>query len=723
MRQPARAGIAENGERVAAELSARAAAARTRPELWRARRHVACTTDRMAISWASIEGLPYPLGVSWCETDRAYNFAVYSKHATSVRLLLFAADDLATPRVDLALDPLRNKSGRVWHCRVKESVVGDCRYYGYVVDGPAPAGPFEMHAFHPEKLLLDPYARCVEFPPAFDRTAAIGSGSNLGKAPLGWLVRGDRPYPWQTHARPHHEADALIYELHVRGFTQHPSAGVSPRARGTYAGVIEKIPYLRELGVTIVELMPVFQYDPQGADKWGYMPLGFFAPHRGYAPAGASPIDSFREMVDALHAAGIEVVLDVVYNHTTEGGAGGPIYNFKGLDNSTYYLMRDGRYADYSGCGNSLNANNRYVRKMILDSMRYWVREMRVDGFRFDLASVFARNPDGSLNLDEPPIFGDITSDPAFDNVRMIAEPWDAAGAYALGRAFPGMTWLQWNSRFRDDVRRFVRGDEGMTGALMQRVYGSDDLFPDDVIDAYHAYQSVNYITSHDGFTLYDLVSYRHRRNLANGHGNTDGPAENWSSNCGWEGDDGVPAHVLALRQRQAKNFIALLLLANGTPMLRGGDEFLQTQGGNTNPYNQDNETTWLDWGRRDRFPGFWRFVQQMIAFRKRHPSLARSRFWRDDVRWYGPRGVADISQRTIAWCLHGASQGDCDLYVMVNASAEPVVFVLQESRPWHLAVDTALPSPQDIELASPRRLSNPSYVVQERSVVVLVGA
>ena len=672
-------------------------------------------------SWASREGLPFPLGVSRCPEDHAYNFALYSKHATSVRLLLFRDDELVSPEIDVVLDPLVNKSGRVWHVRLAEAKVERCRFYGFVVDGPAAAGPFEAHAFHPDKLLLDPYARCVVCPATFDRSAAIGPGSNFGKAPLGMLFSDGSAFEWRDDRRPRHEADTIIYELHVRGFTQHASSGVAEAARGTYQGVIDKIPYLRELGVTVVELMPVFQKDPQSGDYWGYMPMSFFAPDRTYAPPGTTAIDTFRAMVAALHDADIEVVIDVVYNHTAEGGAGGPIYSFKGLDNSTYYLMRNGEYADYSGCGNSLNANNRYVRKMILDSMRYWMREMHVDGFRFDLASVFARNPDGSINFEDPPIFGDMASRSAFDRVRMIAEPWDSAGAYELGRAFPGTTWLQWNSRFRDDVRRFVRGDADMTGALIQRLYGSDDLFPDDVIDAYHAYQSVNHVTSHDGFTLYDLVAYNKKRNEANGHGNLDGPDANWSWNCGWEGDAGAPAHVLALRERQAKNLIALLLLSNGTPMLRAGDEFLHTQHGNNNPYNQDNETSWLDWHRRDDRPGFWRFVQRMIAFRKAHPSLARSRFWREDVRWFGPRGVADLSRSAIAMFLRGASQGYDDLYVMINGGAEAVPFVIQDAGDgWRVAVDTSLPAPDDIELDKPQPLHRPSYTVDGRSVVVL---
>jgi isoamylase len=674
-------------------------------------------------SWSTREGLPYPLGVSRSADDGAYNFALYSKHATSVRLLLFD-DDVSAPRVELALEPLINKSGRIWHCRVPADVAAGCHYYGYSVDGPEAAGKFEVHAFHPEKIVLDPYARCIVFPPAFDRAAAIGTGANLGKAAL---ARLDASWPaddGRAERSPHHEAHAVIYELHVGGFTQHPSSGVDDAARGTFAGVIAKIPYLRELGVTIVELMPVFQFDPQAGDFWGYMPMSFFAPHRGYAPAGQRAIDAFRAMVKALHEADIEVILDVVYNHTAEGGAGGPVYSFKALDNSTYYLMKGASpadYADFSGTGNSLNANNRYVRKMIVDSMRYWVREMRVDGFRFDLASVFARKPDGSINFDDPPIFDDINADPDFDRVRMIAEPWDAAGAYALGRAFPGTTWLQWNSRFRDDLRRFVRGDADTTAALMRRVYGSDDLFPDDVINAFHAYQSVNHVTSHDGFTLYDLVSYEHKRNLANGHANRDGADENWSSNCGWEGDVGAPASVLALRERQAKNLIALLLLSNGTPMLRAGDEFLQTQGGNNNPYNQDNETSWLDWRRRDAHAGFWRFVQQMIGFRKQHPSLSRSRFWREEVRWFGPGGVADLSRPVIAWHLRGDSQDDTDLYVMVNGGPAPVPFVLQVlDGAWRVVVDTARSSPDDIELVRPRPLLHPSYQVDARSVVVL---
>jgi glycogen operon protein len=363
---------------------------------------------------------------------------------------------------------------------------------------------------------------------------------------------------------------------------------------------------------------------------------------------------------------------------------------------------------------------------MILDSLRYWAREMRVDGVRFDLASVFARRPDGSLSYEDPPIFGDIAADPDLGGLRLIAEPWDAAGAYQLGRAFPGLTWAQWNGQFRDDVRRFVRGDAGMVPALMRRLYGSGDVFPDDRVSAYHAWQSVNYVTSHDGFTLWDLVSYNAKRNQANGHDNRDGADNNLSWNCGWEGDEGAPPEVLALRKRQAKNFLCLLLLANGTPMLRAGDEFLHTQGGNNNPYNQDNGTSWLNWGRPDAHRDVVRFTRLMIAFRKAHPSLCRSRFWRDDVRWYGVDGPVDLSHesRSLAFCLRGASQGDDDIYVMVNGYWEALDFTVSDgvAGEWRRVVDTGRESPDDIrEPAQEAALASARYAVLPRSVVVLV--
>ncbi len=540
-------------------------------------------------SWLSNEGAPIPLGVTWIPEEQAYNFAIYSKHAESVTLCIYDEAEPRVPFFRLELDYLRNKSGRIWHCRLPKTLLSTGRYFGWCIDGPAHNGFPEWHSFDGDKILLDPYAQAVYFPPEFDRRAAMHSGSNAGQAPLGVLHEYESEFDWSGEKRPRHESDLIIYEMHVRGFTRNANSGVMSSRRGTFAGVIDKIPYLKQLGVTALELMPVFQFDPQEGNYWGYMTLNFFSPHHLYSSARdpAEHPNEFRAMVKALHNAGIEVILDVVFNHTAEGNHEGPLYSFKGIDNSTYYLVTgdaEQPFANYSGTGNTLNCANRYVRRMILDSLRYWVKHMHVDGFRFDLASTFARNTDGSLNWSDPPIFGEIRADPDLGNVRLIAEPWDAAGAYQLGKTFPGTRWLQWNGKFRDDVRRFVRGDGGLVPSIMYRLYGSDDLFPDDRMHAFHAFQSVNYVTSHDGFTLYDLVSYTHRRNLANGHQNQDGPAENFSCNCGHEGDELVAPQVIARRRQQAKNFCCLLFLSNGTPMFHFGDEFLHTQGGQQQP-------------------------------------------------------------------------------------------------------------------------------------------
>jgi isoamylase len=666
-------------------------------------------------AWESVEGASAPLGATWIESERAFNFALYSKHAAQVTLLLYRDDDLRHPVLARTLHSLTSKSGRIWHCRIpKADLKGAHR---------------ERHAFDPEKVLLDPYARSIFIPPGFDRAAACRPGENAGQAPLGILAAHEERFQWGHDQAPRHDADLVIYEMHVRGFTQNPNSGVGPDHRGTYSGVIEKIPYLRELGITAVELMPVFQFDPQEGNYWGYMPLSFFAPHQGYARGVHDAHHEFRTMVQALHAAGIEVILDVVYNHTAEGDHRQPVYSLKGIDNSTYYVMTDDArapYANYSGCGNTLRTGNRAVRHLIRDSLRYWVREMRVDGFRFDLAAVASRNSDGSVATGDPPIFGDLSGEPDLAHARVIAEPWDASGLYQLGSKFPGIRMRQWNGRFRDDVRRFVRGDAGMVGALMSRLYGSDDLFPEGPLDVYQPFQSVNYVTAHDGFTLYDLVTYQQRRNWANGHHNHDGPAEEFGWNCGWEGDEGAPAEVLTLRRRQVKNFACLLFLANGTSMLRAGDEFLQTQGGNNNPYNQDTPTTWLDWDRLHAHRDVFRFFRGLIAFRKVHPSLSRSRFWREDVRWYGVGPVPDLSHdsRSLALCLHGASQGDADLYIMISAYWEPLTFTIQEGQvgEWKRVVDTQRDSPDDLrEPGTEIAVTSPTYVVGPRSTVVLI--
>src|SRR5271155_1390573 len=675
-------------------------------------------------TWAQTEGTPLPLGVTWIEREQAFNFAVHSEHAESVTLLLYSATDLVNPLVAFRFDYLRNKSGRIWHCRMPISEIGEARYYAYSVSGPT--GP-QLFSFDPQKLLLDPYAKCVFFPPGFDRELAAREGSNAGKAPLGVLAAHRATFEWEGDRLQHHESDAIIYELHVRGFTRHPNSGIDPRRAGTYAGLVEKIPYLKELGITIVELMPVFQRDPQEADYWGYMPLNFFAPHAQYASSRDDDEQhlEFRNMVKALHGAGIGVVLDVVYNHTSEGDQNGPIYSYKGFDGPGYYMRSSdlaSPYANYSGTGNTLNFDQAHVRKLVMDSLRYWRREMHIDGFRFDLASVFSRNADGSLHCGDAPIFNELAADPELGQVRLIAEPGDT-GAYQLGCGFPGMTWHQWNGRFRDDIRRFVKGDPGMVPDLMRRIYGSDDFFPDDRAGAYHAYQSVNYVTSHDGFTLYDLISYNSKRNWQNGNNNQDGTDANYSWNCGQEGDEGVPAAVRALRRQQVKNFCCLLFLSNGTPMFRAGDEFLNTQFGNNNPYNQDNEIGWLDWSQFQSNKGIFQFFKKMIAFRKNHPSLSRSRFWREDISWYGTGATVDLSHdsHSLAFCLHGASQADDDIYAMINTYWNELEFQVQEgmAQEWKRIVDTALPSPDDFSRDG-IPLGQTKYLVAPRSIVVL---
>ena len=686
---------------------------------------IICPTDQ----WAELEGSPSPLGASWHEATRTWNFAIYSKHASGMTLLLYGADDFTRPRYRIPLPHLRNKSGRVWHCRLPASNIEGARYYAYSAEGPD--DPATGHRFDPEKVLLDPYARAVFFPPAFDRRAAEGRGSNAGRAPLGVLDGSRLSFTGASECRPRHAWDTVIYEMHVRGFTRRENSGVPAARRGTFAAVIDKIPYLVELGVTAVELLPVFQRCPQERNYWGYMPLNFFAPHSEYSAAGTplGAILEMREMVRALHEAGIEVILDVVYNHTVEGDENGPTYSYRGIDNRAYYLLKQddpSRYRNDTGTGNVLHTSNIAVRKMVADSMRHWVEQMRVDGFRFDLASIFTRRADGSIDLDDPPMIAAINADPDFAQVRLIAEAWDLA-SYQLGRAFPGIEWLQWNDRFRDEVRAFVRGDASAVANLMTRLYGSSDLFPDDVLDAYHAFQSVNLVTAHDGFCLYDLVSYNRKHNEANGEGNRDGNDYNVSWNCGWEGDEGAPRQVLALRRRQVRNFCCLLFLANGTPMFCAGDEFMQTQRGNNNPYNQDNEITWLDWDLLKKNHDIFRFFKMMIAFRKAHPSIGRSRFWRDDVRWYGPAGPVEMGpdSRQLGYCLHGASQNDRDLYVMINAGIQDVRFAIHECAAggWRRVVDTSKPSPDDIvEEADAPAMAEDDYLVKGRSVVVMVA-
>jgi len=681
----------------------------------------AALTQLISSTWASANGSPTPLGVTHVAADQAFNFAIYSKNSTRVRLLLFSANDLVNPTSIVEFDQFRNRTGRIWHARIPERKVKAANYYAYSIDGPPATGrAHEWHAFNAAKLLLDPFATSIFFPPAYNRAAMLGSDSNAGKAPLSVLPKDEAPFDWGNDVPPRHAGDLVIYEMHVRGFTSNPNSGVAAGKRGTFAGVIDKIPHLQDLGVTAVELMPIYEFDDSEPNYWGYQPINFFSPHSKYASRTGAQVNEFRAMVKALHGAGIEVILDVVYNHTGEGNEKGPTFSYKGVDNATYYMDSPDPnnpypYADYTGTGNTLNCAHSAVQQLVVESLRYWAREMHVDGFRFDLGSVFSRNEDGSVNLGNPAIFGDMADDADLAGIRMIAEPWDVGiGGYELGRKFPGISWRQWNDRFRTTMRGFVKGDPNCVPDLMTRLYGSADVFPDTLPDSCHPYQSLNYITSHDGMTLYDMVSY-----------NT---PQSW--NCGSGGDTdngeiGVAPEVINLRKRQVKNFCALLLLSNGTPMFRMGDEILQTQNGQDNPYNVDDSTVWMNWDRRNQNADVFRFFQGMIAFRKNHPSIGRAIFWRDDVKWYGVNDTVDMSpdSHTLAYCLHGSSQQDDDIYVMINAYWQPLDFTIQEGVPedWKRVVDTSLPSPNDImEQTEAPNIHTLVYSVGPRSVVVL---
>ncbi len=621
-----------------------------------------------------------------------------------------------------------------WHVFVPG--VGAGQIYGFRAHGPD--DPARGLRFDAGKLLLDPYARCVAVPAGYDRAAAKAPGDNAAVA-MRSVVADPRGYDWEGDEplrRPF--SQTVIYEMHLAGFTRHPSSGVAPERRGTYAGLVDKIPYLQELGVTAVELLPIFQFDPHDAplgrlNYWGYAPVSFFAPHCAYSsqrrPLG--PVDEFRDMVKALHRAGIEVILDVVYNHTAENDARGPTLCFRGLQNDAYYILDEdrSRYANYSGTGNTVNANHPVARRLILDSLRYWVEVMHVDGFRFDLAAILSRDESGQP-LASPPVLRDIETDPVLAGTKLIAEAWDAAGLYQVG-SFVGDFWKEWNGRFRDDVRGFVRGDRGMVSSLASRllaspdVYGHEDREPE---------QSVNFVTCHDGFTLNDLVSYGRKHNRANGEDDRDGTDDNRSWNCGVEGPSTDPA-VERLRARQIRNFHALNLIALGTPMLLMGDEVRRTQCGNNNAYCQDNALSWFDWTLVERHRDLHRFVRQLIALRLRRELVAGRHgmtlsqvLHQAQIRWHGVRlDQPDWSEdsRTLACTLSGGG-GRAVFHLMVSAYWEPLAFELPPrpggaQRPWTRLVDTACDAPDDIaEPADAPAVASATYLVRPRSLVLL---
>ncbi|ABK98053.1 glycogen debranching protein GlgX [Pelobacter propionicus] len=680
-------------------------------------------------------GRSHPLGATI--VPGGVNFSLFSRDCSAVQLLLFDRVDDGRPARVIMLDPRKNRSYHYWHLFIPG--LGPGQLYGYRVAGPR--GPGGGGRFDPDKLLLDPYGRGVAVPAGYSRAAAMAPGDNCGLA-MKSVVADPRGYDWEGDApleRPF--SRTLIYELHLAGFTRHPSSGVTPDKRGTYAGLVEKIPYLQQLGVTAVELLPVFQFDPQDAppgfsNYWGYSPVSFFAPHAAYSsrqdPLG--PLDEFRDMVKALHRAGIEVVLDVVFNHTAEGDQGGATICYRGLANDFYYMLEpDGiSYANYSGCGNTFNANNPIARRLIIDSLHHWVREMHVDGFRFDLASILSRDEQGRP-LENPPLLWDIETDPALAGIKLIAEAWDAAGLYQVG-SFIGDSWKEWNGRFRDDVRSFLRGDRGTVSRFASRLLASPDIYGHEEREAE---QSINFVTCHDGFTLNDLVSFNRKHNQANGEDNRDGSNENLSWNCGQEGPSSDPS-VEALRNRQVKNFLAVTLLALGTPMLLMGDEVRRTQGGNNNAYCQDNETGWFDWRLLERYADVHRFARMLIAARQRRdlaledPGLTLNQLLgQARLEWHGVRaGQPDWGDDSHSIALTAWSQsGRFAIHLMVNAWREALVFQLPPAPDvpggcWRRWLDTSLASPDDIvALEDAPPMERACYPLPPHSLAAMLAA
>lgn len=678
-------------------------------------------------------GESHPLGATVCH--QGVNFSVYSKNCTCMELLLFDSVNAPRPSRIITLDPSRNKTCHYWHVFVPGLQPG--QVYGFRAHGPH--DPADGLRFDATKVLLDPYGKAVAVPDDYSRKAAGRNGDNSATA-MKSVVCDPRDYNWEGDVplkRPF--AKSVIYEMHVGGFTRHPNSGIAPEKRGTFAGLVEKIPYLKDLGITAVELMPVFQFDWQDApgervNYWGYSPVSFFAPHHAYSsrkdPLGV--LDEFRDMVKALHREGIEVILDVVFNHTAEGDDSGPTLCFKGLENSTYYtLEQDGNYADFTGTGNTLNTNNPIVRRLVVDSLHYWVESMHVDGFRFDLASILTRDESG-CPMKNPPILWDIDSDPSLAGIKLIAEAWDAAGLYQVGN-FVGDNWKEWNGKFRDDVRSFFRGDGGTVQNFASRLLGSPDIYGHEEREPE---QSIHFITCHDGFTLNDLVTFSRKHNEANGEGNRDGSDNNLSWNCGYEGpaDD---SNVELLRNRQVKNFLAVTIVALGAPMLLMGDEVRRTQAGNNNTYCQDNELSWFDWSQIDRHGDILRFCRVLIRYRTQREALSgglsmslnqilqKARIEWHGIRLHQPDWSHDShSLAMTAWSLDERLM----FHLMFNAYWNPLQFQLPPTAPgpafkWRRLMDTSLLPPDDIAyMRNAKIIQGDTYLVQPHSVVALVA-
>jgi isoamylase len=708
-----------------------------------------------------LPGKPYPQGATWDGTG--VNFSLYSEGATGVELCLF--DDIDSS--DCEIVALRESTAYVWHCYIPGIKLG--QIYAYRVHGPYE--PERGLRFNAAKLLIDPYAKAISGKLNWD---APVFGYKLGD-PQHDLSRDDEDdawgvprcivttshFDWENDRPPLTQLhDSVIYEVHVKGFTAtHPE--IPEELRGSYAGMAHPvaIEYLKKLGITAVELMPVHEFvdekpllDRGLCNYWGYNSINFFAPDARYSSAGGrgEQIGEFKQMVRALHRAGIEVILDVVYNHTAEGNHLGPTLSFKGIDNSTYYRLASNEpryYTDYTGTGNTLNVRHPQVLKLIMDSLRYWVQEMHVDGFRFDLAAALARE---LHEVDRLSAFFDIINqDPVISQVKLIAEPWDVGeGGYQVGK-FPPL-WAEWNGRYRDVVRRYWKGDEGQLAELGYRLTGSSDLYQR---DSRHPTASINFVTAHDGFTLEDLVSYNGKHNEANGEDDRDGSNDNYSWNCGAEGeteDEGV----LALRDRQKRNFLLTLLWSQGVPMICGGDEIGRTQKGNNNAYAQDNETSWYNWNLEDREKTLLEFTQRLVEVRRRHPNLHRRKFFQDrsispgstereiggqrlrDITWLRPDGGEMTPEewnkgwvRCIGVRLNGRTLDDVNgigepildetYLILLNPHHEPIRFYMprvNHGTAWQLLLDTAEPERKETPAIGP----GDSYQLTAHSSAVL---
>ena len=664
-------------------------------------------------------GNPLPIGGAHQQED-GVNFVLFSRNATGVRLEFYHKSSDSSPSRVIDFDPVRHRTGDVWHVWVQGIPPG--QLYGYRVEGPYL--PEEGHRFNRHKLLLDPYARAIAGVGNWDFQAARGYDSSSSLTDLSISTADDAAttpkcifthdhFDWEADSPPKHSAsDTVIYETHVRGFTIHPSSGAANP--GTFAGLIEKIPYLQDLGMTAIELMPVLEFNENESSRvnpvtgqklknyWGYNTVAFFAPKQSYCigDAPGQQILEFRQMVKAFHRAGIEVILDIVLNHTAEGDELGPTISLRGIENSIFYMLEEnGRryYKDFSGVGNTLNANHPIVREFVKNVLRYWVMHMHVDGFRFDLASVLGRDEHGNI-LSNAPLLEGIAEDPILRDIKIIAEAWDAGGAYQVG-SFSTQRWTEWNGRFRDDVRRFWLGEPGMVGSFASRICGSSDLYQS---SGKGPGRSLNFVTCHDGFTLNDLVSYNQKHNDDNGEYNRDGTDANYSDNCGVEGSS-ENSGIESMRNRLIKNFVLTLFISRGIPMVLGGDEFRRTQLGNNNAYCQDNEVSWFDWSLLEKHKEIHRFTRGMAAFRRAHPVLRNETFYSDaDIKWFAPNGAApdwtDSRQKSFACLILGHTESN--LFLLFNADNRPVDFsipALPEGKFWRLAVDTSRSAPDDL--------------------------